>query len=298
MYRTTNLFAPSRYTWFSADAPHLMKPARNCLYHSGDQNHHSRHLWNDGREIVWKHLVRIAEDNLKRGTKTIQKLAMDHVYLNSYSVMSVNLATQALSQSTANVLRKYYSTDTNGTSELCEKFDQLFDCLNTRHLKEGERKRRPFLMPYRSIDDNRFDWLRREFLGYLFQWKPGNFTRNDKTKMFLSAQTYEGLQITVNSLIEVVKFFLFMSFVFSERFNQDVLEEYFGRHRCLGRRNDNPTVYQFCYQSNTIKDQRSVAPVTGNTKGGHQKKPQVSWYEVDDRPLPKIYISHANTYII
>ena len=36
-----------------------------------------------------------------------------------------------------------------------------------------------------------------------------------------------------------------MSFVLTERFNQDVLEEYFGRHRSIGRRNDNPDLYNF-----------------------------------------------------
>ena len=34
-YRTINLFATDRFIWFFADAPHLMKTLRNCLYHSG-----------------------------------------------------------------------------------------------------------------------------------------------------------------------------------------------------------------------------------------------------------------------
>ena len=35
VYKTVNLFAPERYIYFVADAPHLMKTARNALYHSG-----------------------------------------------------------------------------------------------------------------------------------------------------------------------------------------------------------------------------------------------------------------------
>ena len=35
VYKTVNLFAPDRYIYFIADAPHLMKIARNALYHSG-----------------------------------------------------------------------------------------------------------------------------------------------------------------------------------------------------------------------------------------------------------------------
>ena len=67
----------------------------------------------------------------------------------------------------------------------------------------------------------------------------------EKDKMFLSWKTYEGLQITVHSIIEAVKYLLGigMSFVLTKRFHQNVLEECFGRHRSLGRRNDNPELY-------------------------------------------------------
>ena len=60
-----------------------------------------------------------------------------------------------------------------------------------------------------------------------------------------------------------------MPYDLSERFSQDVLEKHFGRHCSLGRRNDNPTIHQFGYQSNTLRMQRSVVPVIGNTKGAH-----------------------------
>ena len=35
VYKTVNLFAPERYIYFIADAPYLMKTARNAFYHSG-----------------------------------------------------------------------------------------------------------------------------------------------------------------------------------------------------------------------------------------------------------------------
>ena len=33
--KTVNLFAPDRCIYFTADAPNLMKPTRNALYHLG-----------------------------------------------------------------------------------------------------------------------------------------------------------------------------------------------------------------------------------------------------------------------
>ena len=114
--------------------------------------------------------------------------------------------------------------------------------------------------------DSRLNWLQNDFLGYLQKWKDssntrsGNFTETEKGKMFLSHQTYKGILTTVNSFVEVIKFLLNegMPYVLTERFEQDLVEEYFGRQRSLGHRNDNPTVHHFGYQANTIRLQRSV----------------------------------------
>ena len=95
--------------------------------------------------------------------------------------------------------------------------------------------------------------------------------------------------MTTYSVIEATKFLLSkgMDFVLTNRFNQDVVEEYFGRQRSLGRRSDNPNLWQFGYNDNTIRMQRSVAPVTGNTEGRHVQKRKVSWKDVDNTLLKK-----------
>ena len=81
-----------------------------------------------------------------------------------------------------------------------------------------------------------------------------------------------------------------MSFVLTETFNQDCVEENFGRHRGLGRRNENPSLIQFGFDSNTIRMQRSTVPVTGNTRGGCKEKRHVSWETVDETPFgEKLY---------
>ena len=136
------------------------------------------------------------------------------------------------------------------------------------------QKKKEYLQPYREIDDARFIWLENELLSYLDNWKestentPGNFSQDARSRMFLLWQTYEGLKITTHSTIKVVNFLLLqgMPFVLTERLNQDCFEENFDKHRPLGRRNDNPALKQFVYQPNTLRIQRSVAPVTGNTK--------------------------------
>ena len=107
---------------------------------------------------------------------------------------------------------------------------------------------------------------------------------NAQSKMFISWQTYEGLQITTYSLIECIKFLLNsgVKYVLSEKFCQDDVENDFGRQRAIGRRRDNPTVRDVGYNDNSIKSQISIAPLGGNITHGASK-----WNNIDETPLPK-----------
>lgn len=74
-----------------------------------------------------------------------------------------------------------------------------------------------------------------------------------------------------------------MKFVLTERFCQDPLEEYFGKQHQLGRRSDNPDIYQFGYNGNTIKIERSISCQSGNTKGRKDRKK--AWEQLTDAKL-------------
>ena len=143
VYRTINIYAPERYIWFFADAPHLMKTTRNCVQHSG--NGKTRLMWNNGKDILWSHIYKIAFDETMHGLKLIPKIREEHVRLTSYSRMNVRLAVQVLSESVSNILYEYYP-DAHGTAELCVYMDKFFDCLNVRNRKEGDHKRKDFLL--------------------------------------------------------------------------------------------------------------------------------------------------------
>ena len=150
--------------------------------------------------------------------------------------MWVNLAAQVLSQTVSTVLSEFGRPNYQGTAKFCLMMDKCFDCANVRSLAEGNNKRKPFLKPYTATDDERFEWLEKDFLPYFHSWKnsisqrnDANYTQNARVRMFISWQTHEGLQITTYSLTEVCKFLLNEGFeyVLTERFCQDSLEEYF-----------------------------------------------------------------------
>lgn len=76
-----------------------------------------------------------------------------------------------------------------------------------------------------------------------------------------------------------------VKFLYSERFNQDPLEAFFGQQRARGGHNDNPTVKQFCDTTVSLRLQRSTAidPIRGNCR----KRVRDTTIRVDDTPLPK-----------
>ena len=238
-----------------------MKTSRNALAHSYPGG--TRNLWNKDGCLMWDHVRKIVMDDLERGTKKMVKLTLNHVNLNSYSSMKVSYATQVLSSSVAHLLRRDYP-GTLATAKFCENMDNFFDCLNTRNLTEHKRLIKPFLQPYVSTEDSRFDWLRDDFLAYLQNWKDDVYSNEnviaatDREKMFIPVQTYEGLIITVNSLIETTRYVLNhgMKFFNSVNLNQDCLEEHFGKHRGCAGRNTNPNLYQFGFQENKIRIQK------------------------------------------
>ena len=296
IYRAKNIHAKdNRYIYFFADVPHLIKTARNCLSNSGS-GRATRYMWNSGFFLLWSHISQIYNEQLESGLKFVPKLTNDHINLTPYSVMRVNLAAQVLSETVGNVLNQFGHShkkngppEATGTANFCLMMDKFFDCLNVRNTVEHKHKRKPFLKPYTSVDDERFAWL-DNFLDYFHLWKesieerPGNFTPNAKARMFISWQTFEGLQVTVHSFKEVVKYLLEngVNYVLSERFCQDDLENYFGRQRAIGRRKDNPTVRDAGYNDNIIKSQFSVRPIAGNVQGAIGK-----FNNIDDTPLPK-----------
>ena len=89
------------------------------------------------------------------GLKLLPKLTYEHVNLNAYSVMRVNLAAQVLSASVAAVLKAFGPPETAATAKLCEMVDSFFDCLNVRSRTEHVRKHKPYLSPYTSVNDRR-----------------------------------------------------------------------------------------------------------------------------------------------
>ncbi|XP_028394454.1 uncharacterized protein LOC114518646 [Dendronephthya gigantea] len=279
VHATINLFCPSRKIYFFSDAPHLVKTTRNCLLI----------LEVESEPATYGTMA-------KHGLHQLPKLTMDHIDLKSFSKMKVSLATQVMSKTVSLALKRYFHEgDADETAKLCEMVNDFFDCLNVRSFHEHERKRNMLLAPYRSSTDVRFDWLENVFLKYLSDWfsstqtRAGTYTPEQRAQMFLSTQTYKGLQITIKSVVQVTKFLLGegCESVLTERFCQDDIEEYFGYQRAQGRRADNPTAADFGYNDLRISVLRDIAPTAEGNVAGRHIGLRTKWHTVSEEPLPK-----------
>ena len=102
------------------------------------------------------------------------------------------------------------------------------------------------------------------------------------------------LTISCKSLIECTKYLLQngIEYVLTERFSQDVLEEYFGNKTKLGKRNDNPDIEQFGYNANTLRIPREVSRISGNMRGRR------TWESVSEDIIPKRSRKNKQTSMI
>ena len=120
-------------------------------------------------------------------------------------------------------------------------------------------------------------------------WHPFNSVQGIFLKMQKVKCSYinkrEGFKITVNSIIEAVQFFLQheVSYVLTKRFCQDPLGKYFGHQRSFGARKDNPSLRDFGFNDNAIRNQKVFRPIASNVRGGQD---QSSIIEFSCEPIP------------
>ena len=99
-------------------------------------------------------------------------------------------------------------------------------------------------------------------------------------------------------IVEMAKFLLKDNklFLLSERVSQDPLENYFGRQRARGGRNENPSLHQCLVNAAALRVQKSVAldPVRGNCRQKRRLQFDEAAIINDSVPLPKRKRSSKN----
>ena len=100
---------------------------------------------------------------------------------------------------------------------------------------------------------------------------------------------------SVKSFIEMTKYLLSgvdqgkSLYFLSEKISQDPIENYFGKQRARGGRNEHPTLKQCVHNAAALRVQKSLAldPIRGNCRRKRLKYRADNDCIIDDTPLPK-----------
>eukprot|EP00794_Sanderia_malayensis_P001247 gene1247-1380_t len=112
-----------------------------CLLDSEDDGvfrsgKNSRGMWNNGLHQLWGHISDMYYKDLENGLNLLPKLKIDHIQLDSFFRMRMNLAAQVFIQTMANIINTFGPTDAVENATFCKMLDQFFDCVNVRSLHE------------------------------------------------------------------------------------------------------------------------------------------------------------------
>lgn len=281
VYCTINLAAgDDRLLYFIIDPPHLLKTVRNCLANSF-RHRKTRKLWKNGEYLTWE-VFEVLYELTKAQKFRSHRLSKAHIKLTSFSCMNVSYATQILSSSVVKSIKKLLDNDkmkvfqTSELIKLITHMNRFFDCVNGKE-RDGEVPKKEDHKAYRESGDERLKFLEGEFLKFFSDWKeeilnrPGIFSDTDRSRMIISHQSLEALQITVKGFVGSIKYMLDTAkapAVNGRTFNQDGLEQYFSMVRQKQGDNNNPLLKTVLDTrlSHHAAGQLSVPSKRGNTE--------------------------------
>lgn len=217
------------------DTPHLIKLTRNNL-----QKHYFAF---DSKQTSWGHITNFYNHDKKYSTRAAPKLTDSHINPSNFEKMKVKFATQVLSTTVSASMNLYIRfgflpAAAAATSEVVQKFDNLFDLLNSSTTFRSKKFNRAF----KGLDYQMT--LLRECDEFLKNLKVVNNQNSDVTK---KVRFITGWRISISGLKHLWTLLsnVGYQFVLTRRLNQDALENFFGFIRQQNGNCTNPTPIQF-----------------------------------------------------
>ncbi|KAK8780424.1 hypothetical protein V5799_018235 [Amblyomma americanum] len=213
-----------------------------------------------GQEVYHYYYKELLEyEEQQAGLRAVAKLTKAHVHPNAFQKMSVKLAVQLFSASTATAMEFYSNHDackklhgSTETSDFTRRMNSLFDALNSQrpeHVQYNEAE-------HIAILKENVAWL-DSCCKYYIEELP-----KQRQVCFLSKPTREALRITLISTLSLVENLLSSGFryVLVGKFGQDPLERFFGIVRHVAGDGGQPTVKQFLFIYRMLSVNNLVQP--------------------------------------
>jgi hypothetical protein len=212
------------------DPPHLVKNVRNNFKKHG--------FTIDGKHILWRHLREFYNADSSKQIHMAPKLTKTHIDLPMFSTLRVRFATQVLSHSVASGIAFMAQWDiidkeAEHTATFIENMDQLFNCFNSKSLSSTAKMRHAFTATSGH----------KEYLTKMVKWIK-SIRCNTKRPLPCLA----GWEMSINALLQLwdtLNTKYGVSFLLTNRLNQDCVENLFSIIRAKGAQRDNPDAGQF-----------------------------------------------------
>ncbi|XP_075737349.1 uncharacterized protein LOC142776906 [Rhipicephalus microplus] len=176
-----------------------------------------------GQEVFHCHYKDLLDyEEEQAGLRAVPKLTKAHIFPNAFQKMSVKLAVQLFSESTASAMEFYSEQEdckklhgSAATSQFTRTLNKLFDCLNSRrpdHVRFNEAQHIAVL---------------KDSIAWLDNWEKYIKTLPTQRQVcFLSKQTCGALRLTLHSSVAFIESLLLSGFryVLVGNFGQDPLE--------------------------------------------------------------------------
>ncbi|KAL1431605.1 hypothetical protein MTO96_002234 [Rhipicephalus appendiculatus] len=185
------------------------------------------------------HYVTLFDTEKDKHLRVVPKLTRAHVAPDNLQKMSVRLATQLFSRSTAVGIKLYREAkvpgmeNSEGTETFTRMVNDLFDAFNIKLPSRGVRRHSKEIQIIKS------------FLEMLNMTEQNSVEKN--LKLFASQQTTQSLRVTLLSTIDIIEYLLTQGahYVLTAKLNKDPLERHFGLARSFGGDESHPTVVNF-----------------------------------------------------
>lgn len=220
------------------DYPHLFKSIRNTLL----KTNILFNFENERHEASFTIIQAIFHEEENLFCKKLTKLSRAHIYPNAFEKMRVKFAVQVLSNTTAAAIRSICDTKDNlfvrkniikyakPTAIFCEMMNNCFDCLNSLRIFDTQ------VQPKCGYLDA-YSFLKNDMLNFL-----------KSLKYATDAKCVDGLIQTIIGITSIAESYFRSNnkvfFITPSHFNQDPLENFFGKVRGAGGFNRHPNAYQ------------------------------------------------------
>jgi len=221
--------------YYIFDTPHLLKSTRNNFFKH-------KFIYNDN--VTNKKYLDTFYANDKGINRLAPKLTDIHLNPGPFQKMKVKYATHIFSATVAagmkcHITSGYLPQSATFTIKFIEYMDQLFDLLNSK-LKGGSKN---FNRPFKNTEEQNKHLL---FMLTIFN---NLIVKNNNNENITSRMKFiSGWQITISAVLQLWEDIKEThTLLFTNRLNQDCLENLFGNFRQQNGNNQNPTPIQFIW---------------------------------------------------